>query len=148
MLTAYELKQAGVDVTVICDNNAANILRQGRVDVVIIGCDRVAANGDIANKVGSYGLSIISKALNIPFYIAAPTPSIDFTTKTGDDIIIENRHEDEVSKKFGIRTVPKGVKVLNPAFDIVPAKNITAIVTQKGIYAPTELQRLNKEENI
>lgn len=143
-LTAFELQQSGVDVTVICDNNAANILQQRKVDAVITGCDRVAANGDAANKIGTYGLSIIAKHFNIPFYIAAPTPTIDFTTKTGDDIIIENRHEDEVSKRFGVRTVPDGVKILNPAFDIVPGNNITAIVTQKGIFIPSELERLSE----
>lgn len=141
-LTAFELQQAGVDVTVICDNNAANILRQGNVDAVITGCDRVAANGDAANKVGTFGLSIIAKYFKIPFYIAAPTPTIDFTTKTGNDIIIEYRNEEEVSKRFGVRSVPLGVKILNPAFDVVPAKNITAIVTQKGIFKPSELKCL------
>jgi methylthioribose-1-phosphate isomerase len=138
-LTAFELKEAGIDVTVICDNNAANILREGKIDAVITGCDRVAANGDTANKVGTYSLSILAKSLCVPFYIAAPTSTIDFNTKKGEDIIIEQRSEEEVSRGFGVLTVPEGVKVKNPAFDVTPAENITAIITEHGIYAPKTL---------
>ena len=138
-LTAFELNQAGVDVTVICDNNAANILRAGMVDAVITGCDRVAANGDAANKIGTFGLSVLAKAFGIPFYIAAPTPTIDCSTPTGNDIVIEQRGEDEVSERFGVRTVPEGVKVQNPAFDVTPAENITAIVTENDIFLPKDV---------
>lgn len=141
-LTAFELKEAGVDVTVICDNNAANILKEGKVDAVITGCDRVAANGDAANKIGTFGLSILSRHFGIPFYIAAPTPTIDFTAKTGNDIFIEHRNEDEVTQRFGVRTVPKGVKVSNPAFDVTPAQNITAIITEKGVFTPNNIKSL------
>ncbi len=138
-LTALELTEAGVDVTVICDNNAANVLKSGTVDAVITGCDRVARNGDAANKIGTFGLSILAKEFGIPFYIAAPTPTIDLMAKTGDDIVIEYRHESEVTSRFGVRTAPEGVAVLNPAFDVTPAKNITAIVTEQGTFAPDEL---------
>jgi methylthioribose-1-phosphate isomerase len=141
-LTALELKEAGVDVTVICDNNAANILKSGAVDAVITGCDRVARNGDAANKIGTYGLSILAKEFGIPFYIAAPTPTIDLMAKTGDDIVIEYRDESEVSTRFGVRTAPEGVAVLNPAFDVTPAKNITAIVTELGVFAPEDIRHI------
>ena len=141
-LTAFELKEAGVDVTVICDNNAANVLKEGKVDAVITGCDRVAANGDAANKVGTFALSIVAKTFGIPFYIAAPTPTIDFNTRTGNDIVIEHRDESEISQGFGPRTVSEGVRTLNPAFDVTPAQNITAFVTERGVFAPGDLHRL------
>jgi methylthioribose-1-phosphate isomerase len=141
-ITAFELSSAGADVTVICDNNAANVLKNGEVDAVITGCDRVAANGDAANKVGTFSLSILCKNFGVPFYIAAPTPTIDISSETGDDIEIEQRDGSEVSEGFGVRTVPKGVKVLNPAFDVTPAENITAFATEKGIFAPERLKEL------
>lgn len=141
-LTAFELSEAGVDVTVICDNNAANILKEGNVDAVITGCDRVAANGDAANKIGTFSLSILAKHFGVPFYIAAPTPTIDFECPSGDCINIEQRDESEVSAGFGERTAPEGVPALNPAFDVTPAQNITAIVTEKGAFAPAELKKL------
>jgi methylthioribose-1-phosphate isomerase len=141
-ITAFELYNAGVDVTVICDNNAANVLAGGEVDAVITGCDRVAANGDTANKVGTFSLSLLCKHFGIPFYIAAPTPTIDLSSKTGAYIEIEQRDEREVSEGFGLRTVPEGVKVLNPAFDITPAENIKAFATEKGIFAPCRLSEL------
>jgi methylthioribose-1-phosphate isomerase len=143
-LTALELREAGVDVTVICDNNAANVLKEGVVDAVITGCDRVAANGDAANKIGTFSLSILCKYFGIPFYIAAPTPTIDFECATGEYIEIEQRDESEVANGFGERTVPQGVKALNPAFDVTPAQNITAIVTEKGIFKPGELKTLKE----
>ena len=135
-LTAFELREAGVDVTLICDNNAANVLKTGEVDAVITGCDRVAANGDAANKIGTMGLSVLAKAFGVPFYIAAPTPTIDLMASTGDDIVIEYRDESEVSQRFGVRTAPEGIRILNPAFDVTPAANITAIVTELGIFSP------------
>jgi methylthioribose-1-phosphate isomerase len=137
-LTSFELKEAGVDVTLICDNNAGNILREGKIDAVITGCDRVAANGDTANKVGTYAISILARTFDIPFYIAAPTSTIDISIKYGSEIVIEQRGEKEVTEGFGTRTVPEGVKVLNPAFDVTPAKNITAIVTEQGIFRGSE----------
>ncbi len=141
-LTALELREAGVDVTVICDNNAANVLKEGVVDAVITGCDRVAANGDAANKIGTFSLSILCKYFGVPFYIAAPTPTIDFECAAGEDIEIEQRDESEVTNGLGERTAPQGVKALNPAFDVTPAENITAIVTEKGIFKPVELNNL------
>ncbi|MEX1307208.1 MAG: S-methyl-5-thioribose-1-phosphate isomerase [Eubacteriales bacterium] len=136
-LTAFELQNAGVDVTLICDNMAAVVMAQGKINAVIVGCDRVAANGDTANKIGTFGVSVLAKYFDIPMYIAAPTPTIDTGCATGADIPIEERDEKEITERFGLRTAPKGIKTYNPAFDVTPAKNITAIVTEKGtVYPP------------
>jgi len=135
-LTAYELQQAGVDVTLICDNMAGWVMKQGWVQAVIVGTDRVAANGDVANKIGTYSLAVLAKAHNIPFYVAAPTSSIDLATPTGADIPIEERPAHEVTEGFGRRTAPEGVAVYNPAFDVTPAELVTAIVTEHGIVRP------------
>jgi len=138
-LTALELQMAGIDVTTITDNMAAVVMSQGKVNAVIVGCDRIAANGDTANKIGTFGVSILAKYFHIPMYIAAPTPSIDLDTPTGADIPIEERAPEEVTCRFGVWTAPKDVKVYNPSFDVTPHNNITAIVTEKGIvYAPFE----------
>ncbi|MFD1359022.1 S-methyl-5-thioribose-1-phosphate isomerase [Fictibacillus halophilus] len=146
-LTALELQRAGIDVTVITDNMAAMVMSQGKVQAVIVGCDRVAANGDVANKIGTMGVAILAKNFGIPFYVAAPTPTIDLRTPTGKQIPIEEREEEEVTNRFGVYTAPKGVKVYNPAFDVTPNEFVTAIVTEKGIVeAPYEenLQKLFK----
>ena len=135
-LTTWELFHAGIDVTLICDNMAAVVMSKGWVDAVIVGCDRVAANGDTANKIGTYGLAVLAKAHNIPFYIAGPTSTFDIETATGCDIPIEERDEKEITAGFGKRTAPEGVKVFNPAFDVTPHELITAIVTEKGILKP------------
>lgn len=132
-LTTWELIRGGIDVTLICDNMAAMVMRKGLIDAVIVGCDRVAANGDTANKIGTYGLAVLAKAHNIPFYIAGPTSTIDLATLTGEEIPIEERHEQEITCAFGKRTAPEGVKVFNPAFDVTPHELITAIITEKGI---------------
>ncbi len=132
-LTAFELQQAGVDVTLICDNMAGHVMSKGWVQAVIVGTDRVAANGDVANKIGTYGLAVMAKAHNIPFYVACPLSTIDLSTPTGADIPIEERHPDEVSHGFGKRTAPEGVAIYNPAFDITPSELVTAIITEKGI---------------
>jgi methylthioribose-1-phosphate isomerase len=132
-LTTWELSRAGVDVTLICDNMAAVVMKKGLIDAVIVGCDRIAANGDAANKIGTYGLSVLAKAHNIPFYIAGPTSTIDLKTLTGEDIPIEERHESEITCTFGKRTAPEDIKVYNPAFDVTPHQLITAIITEKGI---------------
>lgn len=132
-LTAFELQQAGVDVTLICDNMAGHVMSKGWVQAVIVGTDRVAANGDVANKIGTYGVAVMAKAHNIPFYVACPLSSIDLSTPTGDDIPIEERHPDEVSHGFGKRTAPEGVAIYNPAFDVTPNELVTAIITEKGI---------------
>jgi len=135
-LTAYELSSAGIDVTLITDSMAAVVMSQGKVDAVIVGCDRVAANGDTANKIGTFSLSISAKNFDIPFYVAAPTPTIDFNISSGDGITIEERDAEEVTCTFGVRTAPLGIKVYNPAFDVTPHSNITAIITEKGIIRP------------
>jgi methylthioribose-1-phosphate isomerase len=132
-LTAWELKQAGIDVTVICDNMAGALMSQGKIDMVIVGADRIAANGDAANKIGTYSLSILAKAHHIPFYIAAPSSTFDLKTKSGRNIPIEQRPADEVRFCGSKKVTPDGVKIYNPAFDVTPAKNITAIITEKGV---------------
>ncbi len=132
-LTAFELMRAGVDVTLITDNMAAMVMSKGWIQAVIVGTDRVAANGDVANKIGTYGVAVLAKAHGIPFYVACPMSTIDLSTPTGADIPIEERHEDEVTVGFGKRTAPQGVKVYNPAFDVTPAEYVTAIITEKGI---------------
>lgn len=132
-LTAWELQQAGVDVTVITDNMAGMLMKQGKIDAVIVGCDRIAANGDAANKIGTYSVAVLAKHHQIPFYVAGPVSTIDMNTPTGDDIPIEERDWEEVSCGFGKRTAPEGVKVYNPAFDVTPHELITAIITDKGI---------------
>ena len=135
-LTALELFKAGIDVTVITDNMAAMVMSQGKVNAVIVGCDRIAANGDTANKIGTMSVSVLAKYFGIPMYIAAPTPSIDLNTPTGKDIPIEERDSKEITCRFGVWTAPKGVKTYNPGFDVTPHENITAIVTEKGIVYP------------
>ena len=143
-LTALELNMAGIDVTTITDNMAAVVMAEGKINAVIVGCDRIAANGDTANKIGTYGVSILAKYFNIPMYIAAPTPSIDLNTATGKDIPIEERDPKEVTCRFGVWTAPKDVKVYNPSFDVTENKNITAIVTEKGIVYPPFEENLYK----
>ncbi len=143
-LTALELQRAGIDVTVITDNMAAMVMSQGKIDAVIVGCDRVAANGDIANKIGTLGVSILAKYYNIPFYVAAPTPTIDLKTPTGKEIPIEERDASEVINRFGQYSAPKESKVYNPAFDVTPHENVTAIVTEKGIVKAPFTENLKK----
>ena len=141
-LTAWELQQAGLPVTVITDNMAATVMRDKNIGAVIVGCDRVAANGDFANKIGTYGVAILAKEHNIPFYVAAPFSTIDFATPDGSSIEIEQRHADEVSS-FGMRrTAPEGVNVFNPAFDVTPAKYVTAFITDKGVIRAPYLENL------
>ena len=141
-LTAWELQQAGLPVTVITDNMAATVMRDKNIGAVIVGCDRVAANGDFANKIGTYGVAILAKEHNIPFYVAAPFSTIDFNTPDGSSIEIEQRHADEVSS-FGMRrTAPEGVNVFNPAFDVTPAKYVTAFITDKGVIRAPYLENL------
>ncbi len=132
-LTAWELKQAGIDVTVICDNMAAYLMKQGRVDAVITGADRIAANGDTANKIGTYSLSILAREHGVPFYIAAPSSTFDLSIKSGAKITIEQRPSDEVTFFGDRKTAPEGVDIYNPAFDITEAQDITAIITESGV---------------
>jgi methylthioribose-1-phosphate isomerase len=143
-LTAWELTQAGIDVTVLADNMAASLMRSGAVDLVIVGADRIAANGDVANKIGTYALALVAKHHGVPFYVAAPWSTVDPATPTGDDITIEHRGAHEICESHGQPTTPIGVAVYNPAFDVTPAELITAIVTDRGIlrapYAFTALR--------
>lgn len=133
-LTAYELQSSGVDVTLICDNMSAAVMRNGWIDAVFVGCDRVAANGDVANKIGTSVVAAVAKRYNVPFYVCAPTSTIDRNTKTGDDIRIEQRPAEEVTEMwYKERLAPEGVKVFNPAFDVTDHELITAIVTEYGI---------------
>lgn len=143
-LTALELQRAGIDVTTITDNMAAVVMAQGKIDAVIVGCDRIAANGDTANKIGTFGVSILAKHFGIPMYIAAPTPSIDLSTPTGREIPIEERDAAEVICRFGVWTAPQDVKVYNPSFDVTPHEHITAIVTERGIVYPPFRENLAK----
>lgn len=135
-LTAFELVEHGVDVTLICDNMAAVILSQGKIDALIVGCDRVAANGDTANKIGTFSVSVLANQFHVPVYIAAPTTTIDMECPTGKEIPIEERSRDEVLCINGKYIAPKEVKTYNLAFDVTPAEYITAIVTEKGIVYP------------
>ena len=123
----------GVPVTLITDNMAATVMSQGRVQGVIVGTDRVAANGDVANKIGTLGVAILAKEFGVPFYVAAPTSSIDMSLASGDLIPIEERKPEEVTEGFGKRTAPYGVQVYNPAFDVTPHRYVTALITEKGI---------------
>ena len=136
-LTAWELKHAGIDVTLICDNMASIVMKNGWIDAVVVGCDRVAANGDAANKIGTSGVAILAKEYGIPFYVHAPVSTIDMATPTGKDIHIELRDGAEISDMWYERSMaPAGVKIYNPAFDVTDAKYITAIVTERGIARP------------
>jgi methylthioribose-1-phosphate isomerase len=132
-LTAWELSQAGIDVTVVCDNMAGWLMKQGEIDAVITGADRIAANGDTANKIGTYGLSILAEKHGIPFYVAAPSSTFDLDIKSGSEIPIEQRAAEEVTTIAGTRIAPDGVSVYNPAFDVTDASLIAAIVTERGV---------------
>jgi methylthioribose-1-phosphate isomerase len=132
-LTAWELMHDGIPTTVLCDNMAASLMRRGKIHAVIVGADRIAANGDVANKIGTYGLAILAKEHGVPFFVAAPWSTIDLETATGDDIPIEERAAVEVTHHAGKQLTPHGVGVENPAFDVTPAKYVTAIITEKGV---------------
>jgi methylthioribose-1-phosphate isomerase len=132
-LTVWELMQAGIDVTLITDNMAAHTIAEKDISAIIVGADRIAANGDTANKIGTRGLAILAKAFNIPFYVASPLSTFDLAIETGTEIPIEERNPEEVSHLNGVEVAPKGVKVYNPAFDVTPNEYITAIITEKGI---------------
>ncbi len=132
-LTAWELMQAGIDVTLLCDNMAGRLMSEGRVQRVIVGADRIAANGDTANKIGTYTVAVLARAHGIPFYVAAPSSTFDLSLKDGSAIPIEQRNPEEVTCGFGRRTAPAGVQVYNPAFDVTPHEHIAAIITERGI---------------
>ena len=139
-LTAWELMQDGIPVTVITDSMAGSLMQRGKVDVCVVGADRIAANGDVANKIGTYSVAVLAHAHGIPFYVAAPSSTIDLATPSGDLIPIEQRDPREVTHVRGETAIaPEGVGVDNPAFDITPARLITGIITERGIFAPSEL---------
>ncbi|HEY9877224.1 MAG TPA: S-methyl-5-thioribose-1-phosphate isomerase [Leptolyngbyaceae cyanobacterium] len=143
-LTAWELQQSGIDVTLICDNMAAHIMSQGLIDLVIVGTDRVAANGDVANKIGTMGVAILAQYFQIPFYVACPYSTIDFAIADGSSIVIEERSEDEVIH-FGLRrTAPEGMQVRNPAFDVTPNALVSGLITERGIIRPPYSENLRQ----
>jgi methylthioribose-1-phosphate isomerase len=132
-LTAWELMKDNIPTTVLCDNMSAHLMSKGRIQAVVVGADRIAANGDTANKIGTYGVSILAKEHGIPFYVAAPFNTIDLETATGEGIPIEQRSAREVTHSNGIQMTPDGVGIENPAFDVTPAKYIAAIITERGV---------------
>jgi methylthioribose-1-phosphate isomerase len=144
-LTAWELRQRGVPVTLICDSAAALVMKEAGVSAVIVGADRIASNGDTANKIGTYGLALLAQLHKIPFYVAAPVSTFDLTLESGESIPIEQRAAEEITCGFGLQTAPEGVGAYNPAFDVTPARYIDAIVTERGIVRPVtsgEIRRL------
>ncbi len=143
-LTAWELRQEEIPSKLIADNVAATLIRDGKIDVILVGADRIALNGDTANKIGTFMLSVVAKAYNVPFYIVAPTTTIDFEIETGEQIEIEERSSEEVTHIENIRIAPEGMEVYNPAFDVTPSENITGIITEKGIIKPPYKENILK----
>ncbi len=135
-LTAWELMQRGVEATLICDSMAAQVMREGRIQSVVVGADRIAANGDTANKIGTYGVAILAAYHHVPFYVAAPSSTFDFAITNGQQIPIEHRDGREITHGFGRQTAPDGIKVYNPAFDVTQAELIAAFITEKGVIWP------------
>jgi methylthioribose-1-phosphate isomerase len=146
-LTTFELMQDGIPVTVIADSAAGSLMRQKKIDLVVTGADRIAANGDVANKIGTYQVAVLAKENKIPFYVAAPLSTIDLRLSSGDRIPVEERNGDEISHFGRLKLGPAGVKALNPAFDITPCRYVTAIVTERGVVRPpyrSEIRRIFK----
>ncbi|PLY02168.1 MAG: S-methyl-5-thioribose-1-phosphate isomerase [Desulfuromonas sp.] len=141
-LTAWELQQDGIDVTLICDNMAGYLMSKDEIDCIIVGADRIAANGDVANKIGTFTVAVLAQEHNIPFYVAAPTSTIDLSIADGSGIPIEERSEEEVTHHNGQRVAPTGIKVRNPAFDVTPARLVTAIITEHGIARDNYIEEL------
>ncbi|MGA2652996.1 MAG: S-methyl-5-thioribose-1-phosphate isomerase [Terracidiphilus sp.] len=145
-LTAWELMADGIPTTVICDNMAASLMRAGRIQAVVVGADRIAANGDVANKIGTYNVAILAREHGIPFYVAAPWSTIDLATKTGEAIPIEERPQIEVTHHGGRQLTPYGVGICNPAFDVTPSKYVTAIITERGVLRGPYTESLKEME--
>jgi methylthioribose-1-phosphate isomerase len=141
-LTAWELRRAGIDVTLLADAAAGALLRGGRIDAVIVGADRIAANGDVANKIGTYPLAVLAKTHGVPFYVAAPRSTFDLSCPDGTGIPIEERAASELTRGFGVTTAPEGVSVYAPAFDVTPAALVTALVTDLGVIRPVTLESI------
>ena len=143
-LTAWELMQDGIPVTLITDNMAGYLMKKGMIDLAVVGADRITATGDVANKIGTYTVAVLCKEHNIPFYVAAPASTVDMNLASGEDIIIEERQPDEVTAVFGQEVAPRGVRVLNPAFDVTPNEIITAIITDRGVVKPPYIDNMKK----
>ncbi|MEX0716780.1 MAG: S-methyl-5-thioribose-1-phosphate isomerase [Planctomycetaceae bacterium] len=143
-LTMWELQQRGIPCTVICDSAAAWVMREGRVRAVVTGADRIAANGDVANKIGTYSVALAARAHGIPFHVAAPSSTFDLALASGDDIPIEQRAAEEITQGFGRRTAPENVVAYNPAFDVTPAELVSAIVTERGIVRPVNAETIRR----
>lgn len=143
-LTAWELSRRGIPVTLICDNMAAQVMREGKVQMVVVGADRIAGNGDTANKIGTYGVALLARAHGIPFYVAAPSSTFDLAIADGSAIPIEQRDSREVTHGFGRQTAPDGVDVYNPAFDVTPAELIAGIITEKGVIRPVKPETIRE----
>ncbi len=142
-LTMWELQQRNIDATLICDSVAAQVMREGRIDAVITGADRIAANGDTANKIGTFSVATLAKVFGIPFYVAAPATTFDLSVASGADIPIEQRAAEEVTNGFGPQTAPQNAHVYNPAFDVTPADLIAAIITDRGVIRPVDAERVH-----
>ncbi|NLL95325.1 MAG: S-methyl-5-thioribose-1-phosphate isomerase [Thermoplasmatales archaeon] len=140
-LTAWELKQEGIDCAIIVDGASGHYMREG-VDLVIVGADRIAANGDFANKIGTFEKAVLAKELGVPFYVAAPVSTFDFDTGEGGDITIEDRGEEEVTRLGGRPVAPEGVRALNPSFDVTPARYVTGFITERGVLRPDEIRKV------
>lgn len=143
-LTAWELAQRGISATLICDSMAAQVMREGRVQAVVVGADRIAANGDTANKIGTYSVAVLAHAHDIPFYVAAPTTTFDLSIASGDEIPIEQRAREEITDGFGKTTAPAGIDVYNPAFDVTPARFIRALITERGLIEPVTREEIDR----
>ncbi|RPI91085.1 MAG: S-methyl-5-thioribose-1-phosphate isomerase [Planctomycetaceae bacterium] len=143
-LTTWELLSRGLDVTLICDSMAAQVMREGRIQAVVVGADRIAANGDTANKIGTYSVAVLARHHAVPFYVAAPSSTFDFSISSGSEIPIEHRAAEEITRGFGRQTAPEGVKVYNPAFDVTPGDLVTAFITEKGVIRPPYVEMLRK----
>jgi methylthioribose-1-phosphate isomerase len=143
-LTCWELMKNGIDVTLITDNMVAHLMKQGKIHGVITGSDRIVANGDVTNKIGTYGVALLAREHGIPFYVVAPSSTVDFNTATGSEVLIEERPREEVTCFFGHPSAPEGVGVFNPAFDVTPHPLVKAIVTEKGIARAPYQENLKK----
>jgi len=143
-LTAWELYKDEIPVTLITDNMAGHFMKRGNIDCVVVGADRIAANGDVANKIGTYGVAVLAKENNIPFYVAAPISTLDLTLSSGDEIPIEERREEEVTHVKGMQLAPEGIKIANPAFDVTPNRYIAAIITERGLARPDYRESLSR----
>jgi methylthioribose-1-phosphate isomerase len=142
-LTMWECQQQNIDATLICDSVAAQVMNDGRIDAIIVGADRIAANGDTANKIGTFSVATLAWVFGVPFYVAAPVTTFDLSIQSGDDIPIEQRCADEVTDGFGSRTAPQNAHVYNPAFDVTPADLIAAIITDRGVIRPVNADRIS-----